>query len=488
MLVKALSAFFQLFPSATMNTRNPPIAGQPAESVLPSVHHAVGSGLLSAVALAIASFVTPAQAIDFGPDGMFSLTGFAELTAGMQGNYCKKCQVADSSASKQVQASDAIAPGKPYGDVVTTFWQFQPFLGMKTKIGGGFEVVGLLSQRWRDGAVDGQSVETRYGGKVDVPGYWYEKNIGIGHEDYGSVRIGAMTTRAWSVADFPYATNVGLSSAWASSGAGYGMLANAIRLGSRPLDVAEGDLFLELTYDRGDTNFTRLKPAFYELYAQFHKGDLVIDAMYQDATNGGPGAWGHAPFSSVTPFSQDDSYVNPGNGTSLSGNKQSMALVMARYEVNAKLQVSGGVRRNQWSGASVIYNPATNWTTAFNVDYSNPFAASNMGYGATSTDVLLGARYRWGKWLFSTGMVHLGKAATDNPSERGQSNAATFNTVGAQYEIRQGLNLQATAGSVQYARRGLSPMSMPGNDSFSNVDSRVSTSGRWLTLGMVYVF
>jgi predicted porin len=323
---------------------------------------------------------------------------------------------------------------------------------------------------------------------VDVPGYWYEKNVGLSHEDFGSVRIGSMTTRAWSVADFPYATNVGLSSAWSSSGAGYGMLANAIRLGSRQLDVAEGDLYLELTYDRGNTGFTRLKPAFFELYAQYHKGDLVVDAMLQDTTNGGPGAWGHAPFSSVTPFTPDDAYVNPSNGSTLGSNKQSIALVMARYEINAQLQVSGGVRRNAWSGASVVYNPATNWTTAFNVDYSNPFAASPMGYGATSTDVLLGARYRWGKWLFSTGMVHLGKAATDNPSERGQSNSALFNTLGAQYELSPGLNLEGTLGNVQYARRGLAPMSMPGNDSFSNVDSRISTQGRWMTLGMIYVF
>ncbi|MGI9135220.1 MAG: hypothetical protein ACR2I0_14960, partial [Rhodoferax sp.] len=290
------------------------------------------------------------------------------------------------------------------------------------------------------------------------------------------------------VADFPYATNVGLSSAWASSGAGYGMLANAIRVGSRPLDFAEGDLFLEFTYDRGNTNFTRLKPAFYELYAQYHRGDLVVDAMYQDATNGGPGAWGHAPFSSVTPFSADDSYVNLANGVTLTGNKQSIAMVMGRYEYTSQLQLSGGIRRNAWSGANVVYNPATNWTTAFNVDYSNPFAASNPGYGATSVDALLGARYRWGKWVFSTGMVYLGKATTDNPSERGQSNSALLNTVGAQYELAPGWSLEATAGAVKYARRGLSPMSMPGNDAFSNVDSRITTSGRWLTAGMIYVF
>ncbi|MBV5333202.1 hypothetical protein JZU54_06620, partial [bacterium] len=117
----------------------------------------------------------------------------------------------------------------------------------------------LLSQRWRQGTVNGvvDGTETRYGGTVDVPDYWYEKNIALSQEDWGSVRIGSMTTRSWSVADYPYGTNVGLASAWSSSGAGYGMLANAVRVGSPILDVAGGDLFLEASYDMGNTNFTR---------------------------------------------------------------------------------------------------------------------------------------------------------------------------------------------------------------------------------------
>jgi hypothetical protein len=31
-------------------------------------------------------------------------------------------------------------------------------------------------------------------------------------------------------------------------------------------------------------------------------------------------------------------------------------------------------------------------------------------------------------------------------------------------------------------------MSMPGNASFSNVDSRVTRDGYWITLGMLYSF
>lgn len=428
------------------------------------------------------------HALDFGPDGMFSLSGFAEATAGLQGNYCLNCQVADKDASKQIRASDAIIPGKSYGWVNTTNWQIQPYLGARYNLGQGYEVSALLSQRWRQGTVDGNYVETRYGGTVDVPDFWYEKNVALRHEDYGSVRIGSMTTRGWSVADYPYGGNLGVSDSWGASGAGYGMLTNAIRLGSRPLDVAEGDLFLELSYDQGNTNFKRLSPQFYELYAQFHRGDLVIDAIYQDASNGAAGAWGHAPFTGITPYPQDERYVSPTNGSRFGGTHQSIAMLMARYQLNAKVEVSGGIRQNNWSGANVAFNPADQWTSGFNVDYSNPFAASNPGYAASSVDMLLGGRYRTGPWTLFTGLVYLGAADTSNPSDRGQHNTALFNTLGAKYDYAPGLQLEVTAGMVHYGKKGLSPMSMPGNASFSNVDSRIAQSGEWVTVGMLYSF
>ena len=463
-----------------------PTISQPDSSTRFKRTRSIGA-LKATVVGALMCCATLSHAIDFGPDAMFSLTGFAEATVGLQGNYCLNCQVADINASKQIRASDAIIPGKNYDTVTTTFWQVQPYLGAKYKLGGGYEVSALLSQRWRQDAINGEFVDKRYGGTVDVPDFWYEKNIAIRHEDFGSVRIGSMTTRGWSVADYPYGSNLGLAYAWGSSGAGYGMLTNAVRFGSRQLDVAEGDLFLELTYDQGNTNFKRLSPQFYELYAQFHKGDLVVDAVYQDAVNGGAGAWGHAPFTGVTPYSLDDSYTGT-NGTRFSGTHQSIAMVMARYQLNSQIEISSGIRQNNWSGANIAFNPADQWTAGFNVDYTNPLAASNPGYSASSVDLLLGGRYRTGPWTFFTAMVYLGAADTRNPTERGQSNTALFNTLGLKYDYAPGLQLEATAGMVNYSKKGLSPMSMPGNSSFSNVDSRITQNGEWVTVGMTYSF
>ncbi len=67
----------------------------------------------------------------------------------------------------------------------------------------------------------------------------------------------------------------------------------------------------------------------------------------------------------------------------------------------------------------------------FNVDWGDSrIGVANLGYTATSYDCLLGLRYRLGKWIAASGVAYLGEADTENPSERGQSNWATFNTVG----------------------------------------------------------
>jgi hypothetical protein len=210
--------------------------------------------------------------------------------------------------------------------------------------------------------------------------------------------------------------------------------------------------------------------------------------MLQDAKNGSPGSWGHAPFSGVTPFAADDSalqYDGTGKGAQLKGTQQNIAMVMARYQASSQMELSGGLRYNYWSGANSVYSTTTNWTTAFNADFNTP---EYKGYSASSYDVLLGARYRTGPWVLYSGMVHLGTATTSNPSQRGQGNSALINTFGASYELSRGLVLSSTLGLVHYGYKGLAPLSMPGHAAFTNVDSRIAQDGRWLTLGVVYAF
>ena len=422
-----------------------------------------------------------AQAIDYGP---FSLTGFAKVELTGVSDLCENCQ-ARAGENKQRYWADPLVQGAPYGYGTTHVTLVQPYLGVKFDVAEGFKVGALLSQRWRDG-------------KEDFKGFYYEKNVFVSNGDYGSVRYGAMPTRGWSVADYPYGSNIGLADPWASSGAGYGILTRALRVSTRALDVAEGDLVLEATYDWGKEGWHQNKPSFLEFYAQFHKGDLVVDAMYQDARNGTPSAFGHGVFTGLTPFPADD--------PKLGSSSQGIAMIMARYQVDSKIEISGGLRANRWSGAwAVITTPEnTNtgtgisdlarWNEMFNVDWTKEYGGgvgrpvSYKGYPATSLDLMLGARYRLEQWTAYTGMVHLGAAATANPMDRGQSNSATIYTLGLNYNFRNGFEVYGTAAMVNYARKGLSPMSMPGNAAFTNIDSRVTTQGSWFTAGALFAF
>ena len=465
--MKALSRYIQDNPTMNILT---------CQRILLSVYlrntEAVFKRRLSLLTTATVIAMSPAvsQAIDFGPDGMFSITGFAKVETQVGNNHCPDCQWTREDNKQRVWA-DAVIPGAPIKTEVKTVSLIQPYFGAKYDLGGGFKASGLLSQRWRDG-------------KVDIKGYWYDKNIALSHEDYGSLRVGSMTTRAWSVADYPYGTDVGLADVWGSSGAGYGLLGRAVRYTSRVFDVASGDLVLEATYDSGNTDFKINKPRFVELYAQYRRGDLVIDAMAQDSRNGNPQSWSHGPFSSLTPNASDDA--------KLGGSSQGMAMAMARYQINSKVEVSGGIRRNRWSGAyAVITQPGVNaqWNNMFNVDWGGTLnGVANPGYSATSTDVMLGSRYRMGQWIASAGLAYLGKANTSNPSERGQSNAATVGALGLNYTVGNGLQFYGLAGAIHFSRTGLSPLAFPGTTAFTGVDPRVTRNGNWLGAGVVYVF
>ena len=443
------------------------------------------SGMRLALAGALLSLSASSYAIDFGPDGMFSLTGFAKMETAMSSNQCKDCALFPLEDKQRIWA-DELVNGKEYKTMAQTTILFQPWLGAKYNLGQGFTASALLSQRFRGGAGNvADSLRSIDRDMAFDPNIWYEKNIAISHEDYGRVAIGSMTARGWAVADYPYGTNIGLSNEWAGSGAGYGMLGNAIRATTRPLDVMNGDLVLEATIDQGNTGFTKNKPLLIELYAQYHQGDLVVDAIYQNAKNGKPLAWGHGPFSALTDSATDDSLLT-------SGAEQSMAMAVARYQLTSQIELSGGLRANRWSGMRAIQlstGAQGLWNNMFNVAWDTTVGGvANPGYAASSVDVSAGARYRTGPWTASVGAIYLGTATTSNPSERGQSNDATAATVGLNYDYGQGLQFYGFAGMSHFGRIGLSPMSMPGNNAFWGVDSRVTQDGNWFGAGVVYTF
>jgi hypothetical protein len=437
------------------------------------------------------------SAIDFGP---FSLTGFAKVEYGRATNICGNgsgnlnttndngaCQLFPGENRERPWA-DALVPGANIEPNGAWFTLFQPYLGVKFDLPGGFKLSGLLSQRWRDG-------------DIDIPGVYYDKNIALSHDEYGSVRIGAFPTRAWSFADYPFGSDFSGGDTWASTGAGYGLNTEAIRYTSRIFDVYDGDLVLEVTYDRGDTSFKTNKPWFVEFWSRYNRDGLQLDLMYQDSRNGPPIAWGHAPFTGVFYDAQYDSEIGSSG--------QSMAMLMARYQVNPNVDVGFGIRHNRWSGAYAVcidfVDGQCRYNNFFNVNF---FGAVNgvqsPGYKMSSTDYTAGIRYVTGPWSASTGVVFLSKASTDNPAERGQSNSLLKASVGGGYNFGNGLVAFASVSYFEYGQEPqawgcnilqnrpansctLGPRSAPINNP-GGADARVNQSSFGGSVGLTFTF
>jgi hypothetical protein len=436
-------------------------AGQPrrlVRSTLPFALCALGLGV-----------ATLAQAFEVGP---FSLSGFAKVSAGLVSNGCDGCQ-RDAEAGRHFIWADDIVYGKEYGGLKTHSVQFQPTLGVKFDLPQGFALSGAFSQRLRDG-------------RPDLPGVYYERSVTLKHEYYGTVQVGNFLARGWNRPDYPYASDLG-QTAFSDSGAAYGILTKALRYTSRELYVADGNLVLEGTYDMGDTKFKRNKPQLFEFWALWARGPLVVEAIAQSARNGPPAAFAKAPFTGLTPFpDRDDKQLN--------GSSQGMFMLLGKYQIGTAYEISGGLRFNRWSGSYAV--PLTEgaqaqWNNPFNVNWGGVDAngVPNPGYSARSVDAMLGLRkYISPKLVAYSGLTYLGKASTKNPSERGQSNSALFASLGARYEIGEGLSVSGSLNAVAYGRKGLAPLSMPANDAFSRVDSRIANRGNWVSVEANYRF
>lgn len=412
----------------------------------------------------------PSFAFDLGS---LTITGFVKLEAGRTSNICENCQTAANENRHRPWADD-ITPGLPYGTQSGTLTMFQPYVATKDfNLGKGVKVRGLWSQRWRDG-------------RVDIDGIEYERNVTFTQEDYGSLQIGKFPTRGWSIADYPFGTQIGVADAWGASGSGYGLLTRAVRYGMPKQFMMGGDVHLEATYDFGGKGYYH-KARFLELFAQYAGGPWVIEGIVQQAKNGLPSAWTHGPFVGLTVDPADDLANGPEN-------KQSIVMAMARYTIDAKTVLYAGMRHNRWSGAKgnyVRWAPTGDiWNTMFNIGCTGVCDPSSVnGYPAQSTDISLGfTRKLTDKVTMNVGMVRLGKASTDNPVERGQSNTMTLGALGVGYEIQPGWSVYGSVSAIKFGHKGLAPLSMPSHSAFFGVDSRVAEKGTGFGVGTVYTW
>jgi long-subunit fatty acid transport protein len=102
---------------------------------------------------------------------------------------------------------------------------------------------------------------------------------------------------------------------------------------------------------------------------------------------------------------------------------------------------------------------------------------------------MVGTRYRINdKITAGVALTYLGKARTDNPSERGQSNTLTVGTASVGYNFNPNIQVSLSASLYQFGRKGQAPLSIPSHSAFTNIDSRVANRGNSIGVSANFTF
>lgn len=356
-------------------------------------------------------------------------------------------------------------------------------------------------------------------GGPDIPGrYLIDSYVGLTHPKYGSLKAGTITSRSWSRTD-AFAYPLGLSNAWALTGAGYGVFPKAVRFTTKTFETRYGKLSLEATYavsgkqDPINNEFLQKtyaaqgteiaepapRPKLFEFFAQFSDEKNLIELIVQ-ASSGGL----------QSSFSQGSFVGAQGNTESLANSTiatpgyqkphENVETLQGNYYYSPNWRVTYGVKRSEWSGQQQqcdfgYFNPAP---AAPALPYGCFYDQAGFNYAsdgglhhAIEYDAMGGLAYLRGLWAFTAGGVQLNKAYTHTPTEWGQGNRATFVNLGIYRrvpEISQYMEVYGGVGRVMFWRPGPAPLSLPGNTAFFNADPRVVRYSDSLTLGANIVF
>jgi hypothetical protein len=332
----------------------------------------------------------------------------------------------------------------------------------------------------------------------DIFDNWFtDLYAGVSHPTYGTLQVGKFSSRSWSRTD-SFAYPVGLSSAWAESGAGYGVYPEAVRYGTREFEIPIGKIRFEGSYAQADTrrplNPESLvddppDPSLYEIFIQYSNEKNLIELIYQDSDGGRQSSFSKGAF-----YGAQGNTNGPLSSPLYEAPSENVLILQGNYWMNERWKFTYGLKRSEWSGQAqqCDFGPVSPvqsvcfWDQpGFN--YSDELDAV---YDAVSWDFLLGAAYNRGLWTYTAGGVFLNEASTDNPVEWGQDNNALFLNLGIYRQVPElsigGLfkvEAYAGIGRIMFGRQGPAPLSMPNNIAFGGVDPRTSESGNTFTLG-----
>jgi hypothetical protein len=445
--------------------------------------------LSRSLAAATVLLAAPALAAQYGP---LEIVGFVKDEYSLCDN-CSQGLVNESEYDPRGVLSPPVPMVNQGGDSQETgrnLFLAQLTLGLSHEFDNAIRIEAKTSARMRNS-------------DADIYDNWVtDAYVGASHPQYGTLQVGKFSSRSWTRSD-SFAYPLGLSSPWAESGAGYGVYPEAVRYGTKEFEIPVGKIRFEASYAQADArkplNPNSLlegppDPKLYEVFIQYSNEKNLIELIYQDSTGGRQSSFSKGAFygaqgntnGSVSSPEYDDPSEN-------------VLILQGNYWMNEKWKFSYGLKRSEWSGQAqqCDYGPVSTvesqcfWDQA-GFNYSDEL---DKMHDAVVYDVMLGAAYTRGKWIYTAGGVFMNKASTDNPVEWGQDNTALFMNLGLYRDLPElsfskYFKMQAYAGlgRVMFGREGPAPMSMPSNIAFGGVDPRTSESGNFLTLGVNLVF
>ena len=454
------------------------------------------------LAVATVLLAAPALAEQFGP---LEVAGFAKD----EYTFCDNCSdgLVNDSAFDPRGVLNPPTPmvNQPGGSGMHTsnLGLAQLTLGLTHEFDNAIHVEGRVTGRVRNSGPD------------IYDNYVIDLYAGISHPQVGSLVVGKMTSRAWTRLD-DFAYPLGLSSPWAESGAGYGVIPEAVRLATRDFEIGRGRIRFEATAGRADkrkplnpdstyvpppcpeaepncarppaSKFAPPSPELYEGFIQYSNEKNLIEAIYQYSSGGRQSSFMKGAF-----YGAQGDTNGPETSPGYKKPSQHVLVLQGKYWMNQTWSFTYGVKQDWWSGQQqqCDYGPVS--PVASDCFWDQPgfnYASDKKLHDATEYDVFAGAAYAWRLWSFTLGGVRMNKAYTRTPTEWGQSNTATFLNLGVYRTVPEipmfkGVTVEVYGGlgRTMFGRQGPAPLGMPGNTAFGGADPRESESANHLTLG-----
>ncbi|MCC7200860.1 MAG: hypothetical protein IT483_15215 [Gammaproteobacteria bacterium] len=436
------------------------------------------------LAVSAALLAPPALAEQFGP---LEVVGFAKD----EFSFCDNC----SSGIVNPSAYDPRGVLSPPDPMLNQGGESE-----STSANLGLVMLTLRLRHEFDNAVSieaGTSGRMRNNGPDIYDNWMTDLYAGVSHPTYGSLQVGKMATRTWTRAD-SFAYPLGLSTSWAESGAGYGVVPEALRYATREFEIPTGKIRFEATMGRArervplnpsSTVIPPPSPKMLEVFIQYSNSKNLIEAMFQGTSGGRQSSFSKGAF-----YGAQGDTNGPTGSPGYEKPTQNVSIIEGTYWHSPTWKVSYGIKRSEWSGQQqqCDYGPVS--PIASDCFFDQPgfnYASDLRMHHAIEWDAMLGVGYTRGLWVYTLGGVRMNKAYVKTPTEWGQSNTATFVNFGVYRklpEVYKNLEIYGGLGRVMFGRQGPAPLSMPSNTAFGGVDPRISESGNSATIGVNLTF